>query len=1435
MNKTIKKIIFSMIILFMILLINTTTVKAGIASVNQEGSVGANYTLSFSDMCSTNSGLYCLESHQANSGSATYKVLVYIHIEDGVATMSDINGDNRTAEGEENKVLAQILSGEYGGGYGTAAYKYTDAQCALYVFFEEWATSTGLVNNSWYGNNNPDADTISRGHATVAKARAAVAAGANPSADIYLLDVFDGHDSSAWQRLLYAIPSIKDEEPKPATGNGKVIIKGNTSVVGGSGKDSQSAKTIPGGNDTVKVWWKAEEGKRTLGYTEIKLGESYQFESGIDIRDHFYYPNPAQVEMYNNSYVEFEYNGLKYTTNNLNGRGDGEIGEIDISLEGQYNTAKENVGYRNSADGKYSSVSSNQSEIAQEQNNLVRASTKGIVTNLIEKVKTHAKEQGGAQNDWLKITQTWCMNGMDGNPDWSSCLSHEEIEGLTDKCHDGDLTPESDKHSSHKYWVWKYGTRDPITGQRPKWTEQETHDPCADADKYNSVYAIGPDGEVWTPDVWIINGMNLQLIPREMADAALESDISNVKVIMNEQEYTYEYGNRGIKQLVASPSVEFSEDNKTYSRPINPASVRQVVRDNDQNSLQLYVTYNINAYNQANTLYTQILNVINYYDSDKYVLATEEECSKYNLPSNIGWDASDASTGGTYKAYSHSTTQETDGSGNKLYPILTDKDRSWTDAGGKELQITYKVKYNVISDFCHRGEELLYNVSEIGSFKPMYGQDTVYAEHAHDGARKYNTYAAVDYDSTPANANPQSNKDVNIEDDSDIAPIFRIIFDDNKIVTGTVWEDNSEVDTSNGTRNGNGKNENEKTVSNVRVELIDVTTGKIAKLYPLEVRNSEDTNSPKRDEDLIKEGNTNAKKVTDYLARYPVGDTKEGIRSYKAITYTDKDGNYSFEGVPENEYIIKYTYGDNEETITSGFSNEQKNNITQKANGKIVTTVDGATAINARNYKSTIITNDTIKALMKKSRNNYTDTDYKWHLRNDIDNSSIAVDDLNERLKISDLENSNFETPQTITAYSIPFKIQVEYDYNGDYTNQNYKVKDNGTKQDKQDNGGNFTYTWSTFDFGIVERARESLIVDKTINNLKVTLANGQILTEGNPYGKDNLSYVKAIGEKGIITKRNEVANNTAKDRNLYIEIDSELIQGATIDITYAITVTDNNETDYEYSNSGTNGEYNDITGVNHITTGTNASYYYYGEAGNLQTIRPSVKLIADYMDQELTCDVNDSQNKDYGWKQALAKQENGSYYLDYSDNKDGSERISISKETYDVMQDTTNGNYLIFVTDYFKDIHSLAEKRTQNKSVYEPNEYKTNENQKTAYLHASKLLANQTNYVYENHAEILKIDGKVARNIDSTDGGKQIEKTYKPGNYVPSLKQRSMDKNADIEIAKVHEQDDDMITVRITPPTGLTNYTTLYIIVGGITLTVLAVGVIIIKRKVLA
>ena len=131
-------------------------------------------------------------------------------------------------------------------------------------------------------------------------------------------------------------------------------------------------------------------------------------------------------------------------------------------------------------------------------------------------------------------------------------------------------------------------------------------------------------------------------------------------------------------------------------------------------------------------------------------------------------------------------------------------------------------------------------------------------------------------------------------------------------------------------------------------------------------------------------------------------------------------------------------------------------------------------------------------------------------------------------------------------------------------------------------------------------------------------------------------------------------------------------------------------------------------------------------------------------------------------------------------------------------------------------------------------------------------MLGNQaTDYIYENHVEISVINHKIARTIDSTVSGTQITKQYMPGNYIPSLTRINATKtngeegpltktvsnntiSGTLENTGLHNQDDDMITIRITPPTGTSEYTVLYITAGLIGLIVIVGGIYFIKKRVL-
>ena len=74
----------------------------------------------------------------------------------------------------------------------------------------------------------------------------------------------------------------------------------------------------------------------------------------------------------------------------------------------------------------------------------------------------------------------------------------------------------------------------------------------------------------------------------------------------------------------------------------------------------------------------------------------------------------------------------------------------------------------------------------------------------------------------------------------------------------------------------------------------------------------------------------------------------------------------------------------------------------------------------------------------------------------------------------------------------------------------------------------------------------------------------------------------------------------------------------------------------------------------------------------------------------------------------------------------------------------------------------------------------------KTSILYARRELANQEeSYVFDNHTEILELDGRIARTIKESNNGKQVDKEYQPGNYIPTL-------------SSEHQQDDDRVRIVI-------------------------------------
>lgn len=1069
-------------------------------------------------------------------------------------------------------------------------------------------------------------------------------------------EVIDDYESSisrttSENKITY---KITNKYIPPDNGNGNVTISGivweDLFLNGKSNNNNSKKDSKENGIEGIKVYWKNSSGDilasditDSNGYYEMayKLKVT-KTEHGKTIYNNDL-ENTSAYKKLNNSYIEFEYNGLKYTT---------------------------------VANAKSGTDKSKAVELT---------STRTTLDNYFDEVNS----KGVIDNGQLKYR-------LDYN-------STNNISTL--------------KQSNTKFGV-KASTNSKLTGISNLLDNAETEEGYYAHDVYwhDCRHCSGrwrKTDYYYDTDEWHIYNMNLGLVKREQPDIAVTTDIEKVRVIMKGQEYTYVYNNRNIASdtNVTQYCVSFEKKYTpgVYTRPVNPSDIAYMQDKNDYDSnVQVYVTYVMRVKNQSNTLPVQIKEIVNYYDDDYEV--TYDSAINWKPTSKYG---EIHSVNGYKSAYNTQLQDKT------LAP----------GAISETLRIEYHVNQDTVKSLINKQDVLLRNVIEINGYRTLYGAETQCAENKKASAvGKTNTqYAGVDLDSAPGNTTPGNTK--TYEDDTDEAPNFKLTKNnDYRIISGTVWEDTQTTASKNkNERLGDGVKSSEKNVENVRVELYRITD---------------------EDEEVLAERNMiiNGRAVT-----------------YPAITYTDSNGNYQFEGVVTDNYILKFIYGNNTEVI---YANAEKLGKATKINGNI---------INARNYKSTIITKEPVKSAIQGNG------DDQWHLTVP-DSASVAVDDLSERLSIPELKYSNYNDPINMVAYSAPFRMQVEVEDKKD----SQAAVNHQSQVDE--NGGSFENNWSVFDFGIIERPREDIVIEKTIENLKITLANGQVLTEGNPY-TESLNYVKAIGSNNIRTRTDAIG---AKQKQLSIEMDSELIQGARLDILYAITVTNNSEKDYEYDSR--NG------------LGGNEKYYYYGEVGSLPLIKPSSELVVDYMDSELTCTTEDERNKN--WQQVQADDLKGLGYISEATCKKAQEE-----------------NYLIFVTSAFKDIASGSSH--------------------TEYLFASKLLANQANdYTYENHAEIIRLNGKIARTIDKVDDSsrKQVTKTYKMGDYVPSSTRKTdTSKNAQIiasttpiEEVGLHEQDDDMIKITITPPTGLENNTITYVIIAGVALVVIAAGIFIIKKKVL-
>lgn len=724
--------------------------------------------------------------------------------------------------------------------------------------------------------------------------------------------------------------------------------------------------------------------------------------------------------------------------------------------------------------------------------------------------------------------------------------------------------------------------------------------------------------------------INFGIRTRELPNMELSNDIEAVIVTVNNYQYVYDYATRK-KHYTNNSGINIGVryQNKyldIYERAVYASDIQAAI--DCKARLSVEVVYKVNVQNASTTLQMDIGSIANYYDAN------------YNRI--VGWADTRDKILSLQGINSASPTE--------IGTVLNrcDININVTLKPQETRDVAY-IRYEVSEDFVYsllNGEkEPLRNITEITSYQTRYGVSS-YGLNTYrapgDTCAVGELYAAIDVNSSPNNAQVDINSilcatdpvnNCKMEDDTEVAPGFKLQATTERALSGTVFED-MDADKMVGQgqeRLGNGVlDENENVVKGVTVRLVQL----------------DENGNIQRDVD----GNYK-------VATYSNGE--------QVIAKTDEHGNYKFGYYDENtkkyvgilpgEYKIQYIY-------------ENGNEILDRS-GNLVREI---TDVNE--YKSTIITSGIIKNAIANQTLEYNGKTYssdKWYVIQENSRYSDAIDDMAQRNAgmpnvVNNATIKNVYAKTTAEAFTAKINIGVEHTSKDTQISAWYDDEGKLVHQE-------FINNYTNMDFGIIEKPKNSIETSKDITFMTIKTSNQEVLVQGNPSDiNSKLQFVRS-GLDGIVP----------------VEIETNLLHGATLELEYTITVKNTSEVDYD-----------------------SQEYYYYGvREGQIKTI--TINNLADYMDSEM---VFDKEKNNQDWDITTIDQLRDLGY--------------ISEEVYNSIKP----NESKYVISQLKP-KSIEQNKLANIKIGA-------DNAKSVKLYASKLLASKDEITIENFIEVSEIAG---------------------------------------------------------------------------------------------
>lgn len=474
---------------------------------------------------------------------------------------------------------------------------------------------------------------------------------------------------------------------------------------------------------------------------------------------------------------------------------------------------------------------------------------------------------------------------------------------------------------------------------------------------------------------------------------------------------------------------------------------------------------------------------------------------------------------------------------------------------------------------------------------------------------------------------------------------------------------------------------------------------------------------------------------------------------------SNEDGNYTISGFIPGNYKIEFVWG-------QGKENEISTKIVNKSDSQTKTNVTVDT------YKSTIWTEEN-KAQKDNKKNEwykvqelprYSDALDNWETRKEIDKKALTLEDMIDGKTLDAI----------MTSSTREFFIGVEVDENYEQRLVNKMLK--------------YIFDIKNVDFGLIERPRQVIDVDKHVNSLSIKDNNNTYVqgTVNNDTGKLEGTVNNVSG--GI----NEGFFNVA--------IKPDTLQGANINVGYRIVVNNNSELDYATENYYLYGTLNDSDRDKIVTIKVEDLYDYL--RGGLKISNED--LAENATDNSKWAIINNADINNY--KDTIMN-----YALLNSLFKDDSQRtIALERILNYVLKNHPNdyNNYIASIINNKDNPENIS--TIQNIKCFDASTYKMN----TSF----ELAPGDTTveYTFNTNGIVNKNDNLVYQNDVEIGNATRI------GEYGRNI---SLENSNLYNIAE---------PITLTDPTGENRDYTPIVIIAISAIAVLGVGIVVIKKTVL-